>query len=183
VGATIVVQFHPDSLLIARPDLGDPNFSRTVIYVLSHDADGALGVVLNRPMTMPVSEHFAALEEAVAFPAVFFEGGPVASGSVVAVAASPSSVPQLVDLDPLLVDGADRPEQLRLFAGYSGWSAGQLEAELAGGSWIIASVRRDDLGGDDIFGANPNDLWRSVLRRQPRPVSQMALYPDDLILN
>jgi putative transcriptional regulator len=178
-----VSHFHANQLLIAKPDLTDPNFSRTVVHLVEHDAEGALGVVLNRPMTIPVSEHFESLVAAVSYPPVFFEGGPVASGSVVAIGSSGGAPPRLVDIDGLLNGSTPMPDQLRLFAGYAGWSAGQLEGELLGGSWIVAETRRDDLGGDDLFGANPGDLWRSVLRRQPRPISQMALYPDDLIVN
>jgi putative transcriptional regulator len=163
--------------------MGDSNFSRTVVYLLEHDAQGALGVVLNRPMTIPVSEHFESLVPSVAFPPMFFEGGPVATSSVVAVGGSLDAPPQLVDLDELGKPGADMPDRLRLFAGYSGWSAGQLDEELVSGAWIVAETHREALAADDIFGANPTELWRAVLRRQPRPISNMALYPDDLILN
>ncbi|MFN8051210.1 MAG: YqgE/AlgH family protein [Acidimicrobiales bacterium] len=163
--------------------MADPNFARTVVYLLEHDESGALGVVLNRPMTIPVAEHFEALVPLVSYPPVFFEGGPVASGSVVAVGSATGGKPELVDIDALGAKDAVVPDHLRLFAGYSGWSAGQLDEELLTGSWIVASARRDDLGGDDIFGANPADLWRTVLKRQPHPVSQMAFYPDDLLVN
>ena len=175
--------YHPNRSLIARPDMGDPNFARAVVYLLQHDADGALGVVLNRPMTVPVSEHFVSLVPLVAYPHVFFEGGPVASGNVVAVASDHEGPAALVDLNELLGDPTNPPGQLRLFAGYAGWSPGQLDGELAAGSWIVTDTHRDYLGSDDIFGANPADLWRTVLRRQKRPISQMALYPDDLIAN
>jgi putative transcriptional regulator len=178
-----VSHFHANQLLIAKPDMGDPNFARTVIHLLEHDGDGALGVVLNRPMTIPVSEHFEALVGVVSYPPMFFEGGPVASGSVVAVGSMAGGPVGLVDLDDVLSGNAAMPDQMRLFAGYSGWAAGQLEGELLGGSWIVADTHRDDQGGDDIFGANPADLWRTVLRRQPRPISQMALYPDDVLMN
>jgi len=179
----MVSNTHTDRLLIARPDLADPNFSRSVVYLVEHDDSGALGVVLNRPMTIPVAEHFEALVTRVAYPPMFFEGGPVASGSVVAVGSDGRAPAALVDLDGLLDGSVPVPAQLRLFAGYAGWSAGQLESELMGGSWIVADTHRDDLGSDDVFGANPGDLWRTVLRRQPHPISQMALYPDDLIVN
>jgi len=175
--------YHPDRLLIAKPDMVDANFVRTVIYVMEHDAGGALGVVLNRPTTIAVDEHFAALAPLVTYPSVFFEGGPVASGSVVAVGGRVGEPACLVNVDDLLEKDAKRPDQIRLFAGYSGWAAGQLEEELLTGSWITADTRRGELGNDDIFGANPADLWRAVLRRQPRPISQMALYPDDLMVN
>lgn len=175
--------FHANQLLIAKPDMGDANFSRTVIHLLEHDANGALGVVLNRPMTIPVSEHFEALVGLVSYPPIFFEGGPVASGSVVAVGSTDGGAVGLLDIDALTGGTTAVPDQVRLFAGYAGWSAGQLEGEIMGGSWIVADTHRDHLGSDDIFGANPVDLWRTVLRRQPRPISQMALYPDDLISN
>lgn len=176
-------RFHANQLLIAKPDMADPNFARSVVYLLEHDDEGALGVVLNRPMTIPVAEHFEPLVGVVSYPPMFFEGGPVASGSVVAVGSYGGGPATLVDLDGLLAGEAATPDQMRLFAGYSGWSGGQLEGELMGGSWIVADTHRDTLGGDDLFGANPGDLWRTVLKRQPHPISRMALYPDDLIVN
>lgn len=174
---------HPGSLLVAKPDLSDPNFSRTVVYLLEHDASGALGVVLNRPMAVSVAEHFEPVATAVSFPPVFFEGGPVAPGSVVAIGSSGGAPPRMIDLEEVLSGEAPAPEQLRLFAGYAGWSEGQLDGEIAAGSWIVAATRRGTLGADDVFGANPAELWRTVLRRQPAPISKMALYPDDLIAN
>lgn len=178
-----MTRFHADRLLIAKPDLTDPNFSRTVVHLIEHDAEGALGVVLNRPMSVAVAEHFEALAAVVSYPPVFFEGGPVASNNVIAVGAAPGESPRLLDLDEMAKPGTVLPGQMRLFAGYAGWSAGQLEEELLSGSWVVADTHRDDLGSDDVFGAHPADLWRTVLRRQPQPISRMAFYPDDLIAN
>lgn len=178
-----MTRFHANQLLIARPDMVDPNFARAVVYLVQHDEDGALGVVLNRPMTIPVAEHFESLSGVVSYPPQFFEGGPVSSGSVVAVGSDADGPACLVDIDDIIDGSLPPPPQFRLFAGYAGWSSGQLEAELVGGSWIVANTHRDMLGSDDLFGANPGELWRTVLRRQPKPISQLALYPDDLLVN
>ncbi|MEZ5322642.1 MAG: YqgE/AlgH family protein [Microthrixaceae bacterium] len=169
-------------LLLARPDMVDPNFARTVVYLIEHDENGSLGVVLNRPMGVAVSAHLEALEPAVSYPVVFFEGGPVAPGTVVGLGGSGYSPPGLVDLDAV-VSGDVQLEFLRLYAGYAGWAAGQLQEELASGSWIVAAAQRRSLGADDLFSPRPEELWRRVLSRQPSPIARMALYPEDLIAN
>ena len=167
-------------LLIASSAILDGNFNRSVVLIVDHDSRGSLGVVLNHPLPSDRSRRHP-----------LYKGGPVDPDHRSILHSSPAlaSSEAIVDgvffesSDDLLADLADDSLTYRRFAGYAGWSAGQLEGELLGGSWIVAETRRDDLGGDDLFGANPGDLWRSVLRRQPRPISQMALYPDDVIVN
>jgi putative transcriptional regulator len=175
-------------LLVAAPPLVDPNFDRTVVFVLEHGQEGALGVVLNRPTETMASDALPLWAGAVAEPAVIFAGGPVDLDAVIGVAAGGSSKTEsyapvaggvgTVDLraEP---DGVE-PEvhRLRLFAGYAGWSAGQLEEELAVGAWIIA-----DADPSDPFTDQPDELWRAVLRRQRGRTSWLALYPDDISSN
>lgn len=172
-----------DRLLVASPDLNDPNFARSVVYLLEHDAHGALGVIINRATDVRVDEHFESLGSSVWQPPVFFEGGPVSPGGVVALGSTNLEPPTVVDLDTIMDNGASVPSQLRVFLGYAGWSASQLDEELIQGSWIPVDTVRSGLGGDDVFGADPAGLWRRVLARQSGPVSRLAYYPDDLILN
>lgn len=172
-----------DRLLVASPDLNDPNFARSVVYVLEHDVHGALGVIINRPTEVRVEEHFEPLGSAVCYPFVFFEGGPVSPGGVVALGSTNLEPPTVVDLDTIVGPTGAIPSQLRVFLGYAGWSASQLDEELLQGSWIPVDTVRSGLSGDDIFGADPAGLWRRVLGRQSGPVSRLALYPDNLIVN
>jgi putative transcriptional regulator len=163
-------------LLIAPPDLGDPNFDGTVVFVIDHDAEGALGVVLNRPTETPVEMVLPELAAAVTTPDVFFHGGPVSTNAVVGVGRIGERL-ALVELDRV-ISGDIKPDGLRLFAGYSGWAPGQLDGELASGGWIVV----DGFDGD-VLGAHPDELWRDVLRRQGGAVGRLALYPDSPMFN
>jgi len=174
-------------LLVATPTLGDPNFSRTVIYVLDHDESGTLGVVVNRPTTVPVAEVLPDWQQYTTEPGVLFQGGPVALDSALGLAVLPGIGDDepvgwrrvvdglgLVDLDAppeVLVDGM---AGLRIFAGYAGWGSGQLEDELAEGAWYVVP----GLAGDAFTGA-PEGLWRAVLRRQGGDLAFVSTYPDD----
>jgi putative transcriptional regulator len=167
-------------LLVAAPELEDPNFHRAVILVLEHSEDGAVGVVLTQESDAYVAEHLPAVAPHVCDPPVFFVGGPVAEGSVVALAgeSGESGEPSLFDLDDLIEARLEAPTWLRLFVGYSGWAPGQLDAEVATGSWIV--VESSD---GDAFTGDPDGLWRAVLRRQRPPLSRLALYPDNVMSN
>ena len=175
-------------LLVATPTLQDPNFLRTVVLLLQHDpAEGALGVVLNRPAETGVAQVLEGWDGVAADPAVVFVGGPVQPTAAVCLGRvrTPAARPGWAPLaDPLLgtVD-LDRPpweglEEVRVFAGYAGWSSEQLEAEVAEGAWWVL----DALPGDP-FGPRPDLLWAQVLRRQGPPLAFAALYPDDPALN
>jgi putative transcriptional regulator len=174
-------------LLVATPTLGDPNFSRTVIYVLDHDESGTLGVVVNRPTTVPVGEVLPDWQQYTTEPGVLFQGGPVALDSALGLAVLPGVGDDepvgwrrvvdglgLVDLDAppeVLVEGM---AGLRIFAGYAGWGSGQLEDELAEGSWYVVPGH-----ARDAFTAAPEGLWRAVLRRQGGDLALVSTYPED----
>lgn len=181
-------------LLIATPLLGDPPFFRTVIAVLEHGAEsGAIGVVLNRPLPVAVSDLVRIDADVLAPPATLFEGGPVSPETAIAIGLPapdlpasdagavwrPSAPPYVtVDLDaePDLLARAVR--RLRVFAGYAGWAAGQLEAEVGEGAWYVV-----DSLPDDVFGDDPETLWRRALRRQGWPLAAVAHAPVDPTLN
>jgi putative transcriptional regulator len=172
-------------LLVATPRLGDASFRRTVVLVLNHDDDGALGVVLNRPSGLPVGDVLPGWARVVAAPTAVFGGGPVAEDSALAVGIALGDGPSggfhrvwrdlgLVDLDrdpaALMADLVG----LRIFSGYAGWSAGQLEDEVAEGSWyVVASAAAD------LLTPEPEDLWRRVLRRQPGELAYVSTFPDN----
>jgi putative transcriptional regulator len=176
-------------LLVATPALTDPNFDRCVLLVLDHDEEGAHGVVLNRPTPVDVHDVLAGWEKAVTGPAVVFQGGPVAMDSALAIASVPGGGEPigwrqvfgrlgLVDLDaPPEVVGAEFGS-MRIFAGYAGWGPGQLEAELGEGAWYVVESEPGD-----AFSAEPERLWRAVLRRQRGELAMVATYPEDPSLN
>ncbi len=174
-------------LLVATPLLLDANFYRTVLYIAEHNLDGALGVVLNRPTKEPVMEHLPEWVPHLSDPAVVFVGGPVANEIAVGMIREPSLEPSgwQTSLPGIgLIDLAAGPEAVgsvsgaRVFSGYAGWVAGQLEAELVTSSWVIL-----DAVPEDLFTVDPDGLWRSVLRRQPGRLSMYAMFPDDLRSN
>ena len=163
------------SLLIAMPDLTDPNFSRTVLLVLEHDAGGAVGVVLNRPSELSPFDDLPAWADLVALPAVVFLGGPVEPDAAVGLAAADDDSGvngvRVVDLSS---EPGELAAAVRIFAGYAGWGPQQLEAELIQGGWIVAGAEPGD-----VFTDEPRELWRRVVRRQPGRVSMYANFPDD----
>jgi putative transcriptional regulator len=177
-------------LLVAGPSLNDPNFARTVVLMLAHGEQGALGLVLNRPTVTAVSSPLPEWEELASEPAVVFVGGPVSEGTIcLARVKSEISVPSsgylplqgtlgTVDLesDPAFV--APWLERLRIFAGYGGWGPGQLEAEMEAGAWWALEAEEAD-----TFSDEPTELWRKVLRRQGGLLALASAYPSDPTLN
>jgi len=163
-------------LLIAPPAMGDANFDGTVIFVVDHDESGAVGVVVNRPTETPVEAHLPELANHVSPPDVFFRGGPVAPDHVLGLGRTGDRI-SLVDIEAIGA-GDDASDGLRLFAGYSGWSPGQLDSEVIGGSWLVV-----DAFDGDVFGAKPSELWRAVLRRQGGATARLSLYPDSPSVN
>lgn len=177
-------------LLVATPLLVEDPFRRTVVQLLQHDdEDGALGVVVNRPSHTPLSEVLPGWDLLAGEEATVFVGGPVQQSAAICLAAlrpsapaDPSYVPVpgapwlgTVDLD---LEPAGAVERVRVFAGYAGWSAGQLEAEVEEGAWWVV----DGLPGD-CFSEEPRSLWRQVLLRQGMPLALVASYPEDPSLN
>jgi putative transcriptional regulator len=182
------------TLLVALPTLEEPTFFRTVILMLAFGAsEGALGVVLNRPNEVPVRDLLPGWEDLAAPPGSVFVGGPVSRDAVICLAALhadaatveglapvPGGPPGLatLDLHRQPEDMTDGVRAVRLFSGYAGWSAGQLEQELATGSWLVVPSTADDAFTDD-----PEGLWERVLRRQGGHVALYAKAPPALRLN
>ena len=176
-------------LLVSVPDLGDENFDRTVVFMVEHDADGALGLVLNRPSSTAVADHLEDLPAAVGEPPVFFVGGPVEVGGLLALglrrlgaeprgAVTVDGPLAMVDPEALVTGEVDGIDVVRIYTGYSGWGPGQLDHEVAQGVWHVVEALPDD-----VFTADPERLWRSVMRRQGGRLASMGLYPDDPALN
>ena len=182
-------------LLVATPALVDPNFQRSVVLVLDHDENGALGVVLDRPSPVPVGDVLSDWAEHVAKPGVLFHGGPVSTDSALAVALLPPGAEEeplgfrrlfedtgsavgIVDLDtPAQLLGA-AVSGMRIFAGYAGWGESQLDAEIEEGSWYVVPA-----SATDPFTADPQRLWGQVLRRQPGELAWVSTRPVDATQN
>jgi putative transcriptional regulator len=176
-------------LLVANPLLPDPNFDRTVVLVLAHEDEGALGLVLNRPSDTDIDAPLPRWERLAAEPPVVFVGGPVAPGAAICLARVPEGrlsegwIPLLGELGTL--DLEQDPDELtigveaiRIFAGYSGWGPGQLEQEIDVGAWFVLPANSDDPMSDD-----PEQLWKRVLRRQGGKLALVGAFPPDPSLN
>ncbi len=171
-------------LLLAGPNLRDPNFFRTVVLVIDHDTAGALGVVLNRPTDYPVVSALPQWAGAVCEPDVVFLGGPVAPENAIALGqlrrghAEPTAWNRVAgDIGVVNLEAGGPMRELtniRIFAGYAGWAPGQLEGELAANGWIVL-----DSTTTDASTPTPQALWEDVLKRQPGSLAMLAAYPDE----
>ena len=175
-------------LLVASPAMNDPNFSFTVIFMLEHGEEGALGVVLTRPSELPVGELFDQWSAHAAEPAYVHRGGPVSPSSVISLGvANGSTTPEAfnlisggigtvdLDADPDDIIGL---QGIRTFGGYAGWSAGQLEGELLDEAWLVV-----DATDRDILHPDPGQLWWEVVGRQTGPTNLLRHYPEEPWLN
>jgi putative transcriptional regulator len=172
-------------LLVSSPALHDPQFRRTVVLIAHHDEDGAMGLILTRPSDVPALEAVPSLEGIAGATDAVHVGGPVQPEAFMVLAefedVSEAAAPIFGGLGFLPAD-ADPSDlsirRLRLFAGYAGWGAGQLEAELAEPSWIVVPAQ-----ADDAFAHDPDELWRAVLQRAGSEYSLMETMPFDPELN
>ena len=173
-------------LLVASPALLDPNFRRTVVLVTEHTDDGAAGLVLNRPSLVEVAAAVPQLEELVDADEQVWVGGPVQPEAVLVLGEFLDPDDAAVPLfDALGFPSLDEPEEIvpattrrRVFAGYAGWGAGQLEEEIANEDWILEIAL-----ADDAFTEEPDELWRDVLRRKGGIYDIVARMPEDPSLN
>lgn len=191
-GAVIPGSMHTKGrLLLATPPLEDPNFDRTVVFVLEHHEEGAIGLVLNRPSDEHLDEPLDRWIDLQTAPSSVFTGGPVEPGALIALAETRDELDEGDDhlapiaghiasadltADPALV--AAEVAGIRVFRGYAGWGPGQLEGEIEAGAWLVL-----DSEPGDVFSTEPDELWRTVLRRQPGRLAWLADVPDDLSAN
>jgi putative AlgH/UPF0301 family transcriptional regulator len=176
----------PGMLLVAMPALTDPTFAGTVVYVLDRSDSGTLGVVLGRPSQVEIRDVLPGWCDLAVEPGVFHVGGPCETDTALCLATSPAAEPAaalrrvagdvyLVDLDSDPAELEGRLTVLRVFAGYAGWSPGQLDGEIADGAWACVPGGPADVLGDL---AGPQ-LWRQVMGRQTGRLAVLATAPAD----
>src|SRR5215212_854352 len=170
-------------LLVASPALVDPNFARTVVLITEHNDEGAMGIVLNRPSELSVGEAAPELVDVAGSGSAVYVGGPVQPQALVLLgeftdldAAAWIIVADvgLASADYQLEELAGAVRRGRVYAGYSGWGAGQLEAEMEVDSWIVEPPLPKELFPDD-----PATLWSDVLARKGGQYSLLARMPED----
>ncbi len=173
-------------LLISSGGLYDPNFRHTVVLIGEHNDDGALGVVLNRALDVSVEKVAPPLSALVPPGELLYQGGPVQPEGLVLLVEL--TQPDLLDIRVFGSVGflvGDVPEEIkasilraRVFAGYSGWGPGQLEAEMAVDSWILEPARLED-----AFTDTPELLWSRVLKRKGPEYHLLSKMPYDPSMN
>jgi putative transcriptional regulator len=179
---------RPGSLLVAMPGLTDPTFAGAVVYVLDHSATGTLGVVLGSPSQVEIRDVLPGWRDLAVEPAVFHVGGPCETDTALCLARCPGAVPDpdnglqpvadgihLVDLDVDPEPLTGQVQGLRVFAGYAGWSPGQLAGELAEGAWACVPGSPDDV----LTEVSGPELWRTVLGRQSGRLAVLTTAPTD----
>lgn len=181
-------------LLVAVPreadEVADDDvFDRSVVLLLDHTDDGAHGIVLNRPLEAPVDAVLPGWQEHVTDPDRLFHGGPVGLDSALGLVSMPGDGESLglkrlfrgvgvVDLDAPASVVLPQIAALRIYAGHSGWDAGQLEREIGDGYWYVV-----DAEAADAFSQEPLELWETVLRRVGGSTAWAITFPDDLSMN
>jgi putative transcriptional regulator len=173
-------------LLIAGPGLADSNFWRTVVLIVEHSDDGALGLVLNRPSETTVGEAVSELEHLLDIDDPLYVGGPVQPSALIVLAEfeRPDEAALLAFDDVgVLASGAHEDpgnglRRGRAFVGHSGWGPGQLDDEVQRGDWILEPAQRED-----AFSSQPSELWESVLTRKGGSYALVARMPPDPSVN
>ncbi|HMJ04716.1 MAG TPA: YqgE/AlgH family protein [Chthoniobacterales bacterium] len=172
------------SLLVAHPNMHDPNFRRSVLFISSHDqSEGAMGVILNRPLDKHVADLVGdAPPEGLADVPVFL-GGPVGKNQLMFAAfewenANGLRLNHNVDVEEAYERADEDPSSIRAFVGYAGWTAGQLEAEMKQKAWILQKPTRAALTPERL-----PKLWFEIMRGLGPWFKMLAAAPDDPSLN
>ena len=165
------------AFLAATRTLRDPNFAETVIFLIETGAEGAMGVIINRPTGIPIAEALSEIENLEGSEQHLFRGGPVEPELPIFLARSQEPTEDaraVLEDEVFLLTSADavrrlfaspeKGDSVRVFAGYAGWASGQLEAEIARGDWHVLSV-----GAEWIFGETSEGIYRALLDVVFRP--------------
>lgn len=170
------------SLLLAHPAMRDPNFRRSVVLMSAHNAEGAMGVVLNRPLGKRLGQLSGDFALGPLAGVQLFTGGPVQTEQLVLAAWQIRDdgfrLHFGIEPDKALQFLSEEGTQVRGFLGYSGWSAGQLENEMKQKTWIVADVPEDLL-----TQSQDEKLWKTVLGREGAEWRLLAEEPEDPTTN
>ena len=173
------------SLLVAHPNMLDPNFRRTVLFVSEHEPnEGALGVIINRPLDRPVAELVSGDPPEGLVDVPVFLGGPVGKNQLMFAAFEwRKGMGVKLNHNVALEEGSDAQDEKNLltvcaFVGYAGWGAGQLEAEVKQKAWVVQKANRSMLKLDRL----PN-LWFDIMQTLGPWYKMLAAAPDDPSLN
>ncbi len=179
---------HKGMVLIASPDLLDPNFKRSVVLLCEHNSEGSFGLILNKPLNIKISD---AVEDLADWDLPLNIGGPVQNNTIHVLHRRGDLISDSLEIDDgvfwggnyeeiqsLVNTGQINAEEFRFFLGYSGWGVGQLEDEMQEDSWYQSSITNDL-----AFNTLPEKMWSNVLRRKGGDYAIIANTPEDVRLN
>ncbi len=176
-------------VLIAAPFLNDPNFSRSVVLLCEHGDEGTLGFVLNQPTALTLGDLVIELEPYMP-PLAIHQGGPVQPDTLHIMHRMPALLGgvevapgiywggSFETLKNLIKDSGHREFALKLFVGYSGWSAGQLEKEMEEGAWLVG-----DISEELLFESDAHLVWKKAITMLGKNYAYLANMPIDPQLN
>lgn len=184
------VGIGPGTLLVASIGLSDGVFDGTVVLLLDTDENGTVGVVINQLSQVELGRALPQWEQLASIPQALFDGGPVSQQGAICLARPLDLADEppgwrrlfgrvgLLNLDTPVEIAEGGYRELRIFAGYAGWDAGQLEAELAAGMWYPVPSQEGD-----PFDPDPTTLWRRVLRREGGNLALFSTWTPDAEAN
>jgi len=173
--------------LVARREMRDPNFAKTVVLLLDYGAEGALGLVINRPSHLKVSSLSSEIEDLASRTDPIYVGGPVPAESLFVIF-SADEPPE--DSEPVFervhvtrsaevlrgLAGSDVPSEFRVIAGYAGWGPAQLDNEIARGDWYV--VEADE---GSVFTNEPDEVWEALVPLEPTRQARLHLPHHEII--
>lgn len=176
------------SILLAEPFMLDPNFKRTAVLLCEHNEEGSIGFILNKKLDMRIDSLVNGFPE---FNASVYFGGPVQTDTIHYI----HNVGELLEESRKVADGVwwggdferlkflitselVKPDNIRFFVGYSGWSEGQLEEEMETGSWVPAHMHPNY-----VFKSKPDSLWSQVMSNKGDLFTVIASMPDSVTYN
>ncbi len=179
-----VIKPAKGKILIADPFLKGPYFSRSIVLITEHGSKGAVGFVLNKSSNLYPDE---VINEILSFEGELYIGGPVASDTLHFIHTLGNIIPGSIQITPgiywggdfeqlklLINDNKANAQQVKFFAGYSGWSTGQLEGEIDEKSWIVAEI--DD---DIIMDRNIDDIWKKTMQSLGGLYETWSKFPEE----
>lgn len=177
-------------LLVALPPLTDPNFHQSVLFLCETEAEGAMGLILNRPTDINISDALPEEELIKNAETLVFDGGPVQNDRILLLRRGGEPVEDFTRVLGDISMGGTMDAlkeaatvsgimgEYRPYRGYAGWGAGQLEAEINDGAWAV-------LAGEEslVFSKNPKQLWPQMMKKLGGPLAIYATMPPDISLN
>lgn len=175
-------------ILISEPLLMDYYFKRSVVLLAEHNDEGSFGVIMNKPLAVKLNE---VIKDFPDFDSEIYLGGPVQSDSLFFIHTLGDKIEgsqEIIDgiywggemeaIKEMIVLNLIKPDEIRFYIGYSGWSPKQLDEELVKNSWVVSLVKASYL-----LDTNPSALWKQSLEKLGENYSQWTKFPDDPMLN